>query len=142
MRTIFTGTMFAYARATSLLANEGKLNIFEFHGAVHGDIIGFRNECPNTDSEKPMEFATFNAFMVVGFDRDFPSEQRREVTTAGIVDIDADVLCLQEIYTPDDIEYVISQLKAPTSPWADGDIFYEYVQEMVSEAPCSSAEDL
>ena len=55
-----------------------------------------------------MEFATFNAFMVVGFDRDTPAANRREVTTTGIVDIDADVLCLQEIYTPDDIDYVIS----------------------------------
>ena len=51
-------------------------------------------------------------------------------------------MCLQEIYTPEDIEYVTEQLRAPGSPWADADIYVEYVQEEVDEAPCASAENL
>ena len=49
---------------------------------------------PEPETSKSLEFATYNAFFLPGFDRTLPTEIRRETTTAGIVDIDADVLCL------------------------------------------------
>ena len=75
-------------------------NIFNFHGDIYGDINGFAYSCCDSDGqneaqpeeEQTLEFVTYNAAFVPG--AKVTSDIRVGPTTAQIVDIDADVLCL------------------------------------------------
>lgn len=64
----------------------GQGNVFNFYGPVNGDIAGFvlNDDCSDTDGEtdketesegegRPMEFATYNAFFLPGFDNRIPT---------------------------------------------------------------------
>ena len=58
------------------------------------------DDCPDSDTEtepvtpetKTLEFASYNALLIPGFEA--TSELRLEATTAAIVGLDADVMCL------------------------------------------------
>lgn len=81
-----------------------------------------------------LRFATFNLGLAVGY---VPhAEARLEPAVAAVASVDADVLCLQEIWLLDQVDYVATQLATRF-----GHVYYEYVQEEVSgEAPCTEEE--
>ena len=63
-------------------------------------------------------------------------EIRLEATTAAAASIDADVICLQEIWRFEEVEYVSSQLKEKFV-----DVYFNYVQiENDGDAACSPDE--
>ena len=92
--------------------------------------------------QRSLEFATFNASLTTGFNRDFPTSLRIDAVSSGIASIDADVMCLQEIYTQDEIDDVIAALRDPYSAWKDAEIFYVDTREEIAEVPCGSPTDL
>ena len=80
-----------------------------------------------------MKFATFNALFTGDFDQ--TAEIRLKPTVEAITDINADVLCLQEIFYRDDIDYFTNALN--NSPkWAGSDVYVEFTQEEITEIPC------
>ena len=58
---------------------------------------------------------------------------RLEAVTAAAANMPGDVICLQEVWTKEDIDYVVANL---WSKWHD--VYYSYEQEDISsEAPCN-----
>ena len=131
MRTTFATSLIAVIRGahiesdSQLNAQTGD-NTFNFFGDVYGVINGYKITDFGAASTTSKEFASFNLALTPNFEP--TSSIRVTPAAAALSTIDADVLCLNEIYTQADIDEVISQLKAPSSPWASADIFVEYTQ--------------
>ena len=80
---------------------------------------------PVEPSKRTLDFATFNASLTTGFNRDFPTSLRIDAVASGIASIDADVMCLNEIYFQEEIDAITAALKDPHSAWKDAEIFFE-----------------
>ena len=59
---------------------------------------------------------------------------RVETVAEQVVDLDADVVCLQEIFTPDEIEYMTGEMES-----AGYEVYVDYLQVTTDEfyLPCS-----
>ena len=62
---------------------------------------------------------------------------RLEAATDMIVDADADVLCLQEVFLPEEIEYVSDKLES-----AGYEVYFDFLQVYADEIyqPCTQAD--
>ena len=76
------------------------------------------------------EYVTFNTLLNVGFD-DGTAELRLGPIANALATLEADVLCLQEVFSLDDINFLRDQLLAPTSKWYGGEVYVEYTQEEI-----------
>ena len=80
--------------------------------------------------------------MTTGFNRDFPTSIRIDAVAEGIASIDADVMCLQEIYREEELDVITEALRDPHSAWKDAEIYTVPNEEEITEIPCGSPDDL
>ena len=107
MRTRFATALIPYANG-NLLKSTGSQpsdqdhgNVFNFFGDIYGEINGFAlGDCAGQDNDpeppeptRSLELVTYNAGFIPGF-FDTDAELRLEATTAAIVGLEADVMCL------------------------------------------------
>ena len=80
---------------------------------------------PVEPPKRTLDFATFNASLTTGFNRDFPTSLRIDAIASGIASIDADVMCLNEIFFQEEIDAITAALRDPHSAWKDAEIYYQ-----------------
>ena len=82
-----------------------------------------------------MDVITFNTLLFPAAIELTPG--RLEAATDMIVDADADVLCLQEVFLPDEIDYVQDKLEA-----AGYEVYVDFLQVFADEIyqPCTQAD--
>ena len=95
--------------------------------AITTTIIGAAELSATTTNESSsMDFVTFNMLFSPWVE---PSTYiRRNKTTRKVTKVNADVMCLQEIWTDDLISYVEKKLRA-SDKWGSADIYYERTEE-------------